>query len=99
MPLYTIVAHDKPDGFDLRAATRAAHLDHLAVHAARVRLGGPWLDAQGRSVGSLLVVEALDPADARAFADSDPYARAGLFARVEVASWRLVVGGFGDRRD
>lgn len=99
MPLYTIAAYDKPDVFDLRAATRAAHLDHLAAHADRVRLGGPWLDAEGRSVGSFLVVEAADLAHARALADGDPYARAGLFARVEVTPWRPVVGGFGDRRD
>lgn len=99
MPLFTLAGHDKPDAFALRAATRDAHLLHLAAHADRVRLGGPWLDGEGRSVGSLLVIEAADAADARAFADADPYARAGLFARVEVTAWRAVVGGFGDRLD
>ncbi len=95
MPLYTVTARDKPDGFDLRAATRAAHLDWLAGSAIPVKLGGPWMDAEGRSVGSLLIVDAADLAAARAWAAEDPYDKAGLFADVTVEPWRLVVGGFG----
>ena len=95
MPLYTVTCRDKPDGFELRASTRAAHLDWLAASRLPVKLGGPWMDAQGRSVGSLLIVEASDLAEVRAWAEEDPYARAGLFAQVTVEPWRLVVGGFG----
>ena len=95
MPLFTISCRDKPDSFDLRAATRDRHLAYLAERAGAVRLGGPWLDAQGRSVGSLLIVEAGDLAGAQALADGDPYVQAGLFASVSVEPWRLVVGGFG----
>ena len=93
MPLFTVSCRDRPDSFDLRAATRDRHLAYLAGHGAAVRLGGPWLDAQGRSVGSLLIVEAEDVAAVQALADGDPYARAGLFASVTVEPWRLVVGG------
>ena len=96
MPLFTISCRDRPESFDLRAATRDAHLAWLAGEAARVRLGGPWLDAQGRSVGSLLIVEAADREEAERWAEADPYARAGLFAVVTVEPWRLVVGGFAD---
>ena len=95
MPLFTVSARDKADGFALRAATRAAHLDWLAGEGERVRLGGPWMDAEGRSIGSLLIVEAPDLPAARAWAAQDPYVGAGLFAHVEVEPWRLVVGGFG----
>ena len=95
MPLFTISCRDKPESFDLRAATREAHLAWLAGEGC-VRLGGPWLDAQGRSTGSLLIVEAADRAAAERWAADDPYARAGLFAAVSVEPWRLVVGGFAD---
>ena len=92
MPLFTVTCRDKPDSFDLRARTRDAHLAYLAGRDAAVKLGGPWLDGEGRSVGSLLIVEADDLAAARALADADPYAQAGLFVSVDVEPWRLVVG-------
>ena len=95
MALFTITGRDEPESFDLRAATREAHLAWLAGHGARVKLGGPFMDGEGRSIGSLLIVEADDLAAAEAFAAEDPYAHAGLFAETRVESWRLVVGGFG----
>ena len=93
MPLFTVSCRDREDAFDLRAATREAHLAWLADDP-RVKLGGPWLDAQGRSIGSLLIVEFDDLAAAEAWAAQDPYAQAGLFAFTAVGPWRLVVGGF-----
>ncbi len=94
MPLFTVASRDRPDGFDLRARTRDAHLAYLAGLGGAVKLGGPWLDAEGRSIGSLLIVEADDLPAARALAAADPYAVAGLFASTSVEPWRLVVGGF-----
>lgn len=96
MPLFTVSCIDKPDSFELRAATRAAHLDWIAASGARVKLGGPWLDGEGRSIGSLLIVEAEDLAAAEAWAAQDPYALAGLFRQVAVGAWRLVAGGFAE---
>ena len=94
MPLYTLECRDRADSFDLRAATRPAHLDWVAANGAMVKLAGPWLDDQGRPTGSLFIVEA-DSADAvRAWTKDDPYALANLFATVTVTPWRLVVGGF-----
>ena len=97
MPLYVVTCRDKPDGFDLRARTRDAHLAWLAEHARTVRLGGPLMDDEARSTGSLLIVEATDQAAAIRWAAQDPYAAAGLFASTVVEPWRVVVGGFGDR--
>lgn len=95
MPLFTIACTDRADAGDLRARVRPAHLDWLKGQGALVRLAGPWLDAGGRPVGSLLIVEAPDLAAAQTFAAYDPYGQAGLFAQVEVRSWRAAVGGFG----
>ncbi|WP_159726114.1 YciI family protein [Methylosinus sp. Ce-a6] len=92
MPLFAAICQDKPDHVALRLATREAHLSFLAAHAAQVKLGGPFLDAAEKPVGSLLIVEAADEAAAKALLAEDPYAEAGLFASVEVKPWKRVVG-------
>ena len=95
MALFLILCTDRPNVRDLRATTRPAHLAYLAEGEVKVRIGGPMLDeADDGPQGSILVVEAADIAAARAFATEDPYAKAGLFASVEVRPWRLAVGGF-----
>ncbi len=94
MPLFTVSCRDKPASFDLRARTREAHLAYFAGLGAAVRLLGPWLDGERRSVGSLAILEAQDLAAARVLADGDPYALAGLFASVSLDPWRRVMGGF-----
>jgi uncharacterized protein len=94
--LFLLRCTDKPDARELRAATRPSHLAYLEERAGMVKLGGPWLDpADGGPLGSLLVIEAESLEAAHAFAAADPYAEAGLFADVQIAPWRLVVGGFG----
>ena len=67
--MYFIVkAMDKPDSHELRQATRPKHLDY--IHGdKRVRLGGPFLDAEGRMIGSMVILEAADRAAAEAWAE------------------------------
>ena len=96
MPLFLILCTDRPNVREVRAATRPDHLVYLSQSEVQVKIGGAWLDeADGGPLGSMLVVEAADIAAVRGFAAADPYARAGLFASVEVRPWRLAVGGFG----
>jgi uncharacterized protein YciI len=40
----------------------------------------------------MLVIEAEDLAAAQAFAAADPYAKAGLFERVDVRAFRVTLG-------
>jgi uncharacterized protein YciI len=87
MPLYVITFMDKPGMLEARVAARDAHLAYLR-EAGATRIAGPFLDAEGRMVGSMLVVEAEDEAAARALADNDPYKAAGLFDDCEVRAWR-----------
>ncbi len=94
MPLFTITGRDREDGFALRAATRDAHLAWIAEAGAHVKVGGPWLDSQARSIGSLLIVDFPDLAAAEAWAAQDPYVAAGLFDVTAVGAWRLVAGDF-----
>ena len=85
---YVITTKDRPNGFDLRAETRPAHLDYLKEQDAILLAAGPFLDEQDRSIGSLLIVDVPDEAAAKRFADGDPFAKVGLFASTEIKKWR-----------
>jgi len=91
---YTIICHDKAGASALRQENRPAHLAYLEAAADRLKLAGPLLDGDGNPKGSLLVVEAADAAEARRFAENDPYAKAGLFESVTITPFRPVLGGW-----
>ena len=93
MSLYVIACIDKPDSLDKRMATREAHLAYAkATEHVRIRVGGPFHSESGAMTGSMLIVEADDPAMVDAFVKNDPYGKAGLFDSVEVRPWKVTVG-------
>ena len=92
MPLFAIVARDKPDHLETRMGARPDHVAHLNGLGARLKAAGPMLDADDKPMGSLVVFEAGDVAAARAFAEADPYAAAGLFADVQVVPFNALLG-------
>jgi uncharacterized protein YciI len=92
MTLFAIHALDGPGGSEKRSAHIAAHLAHVETHIARYFVAGPLKDAAGTAIGSLLVVEAEDEADARAFLAQDPYAAAKLWDRIDVAAFAAAAG-------
>jgi len=53
MALFALICTDKPDSLALRMATREAHFAYARVHAGAIRLGGPFLTADGGMAGSL----------------------------------------------
>ena len=85
--LFVITAMDRENSLPLRMATRGAHFDY-ARESGAVRLGGPFLDGKGEMIGSLIIIEAPDLAAAKDWQANDPYAKAGLFAQVEVRPWK-----------
>ncbi|TWB16986.1 hypothetical protein FBZ89_112144 [Nitrospirillum amazonense] len=87
---FAITCTDKPGNLDLRLATRPKHLEYLDTQVAHIVVAGPLLDAEGKPVGSLLVVDFPDEAAAQAFAAADPYAEVGLFASVTIQPFRVV---------
>ncbi len=91
MPAFTISCNDKPNSLDLRMTTRPAHVAFLTGLGEAVRVAGPYLDDKGDMCGSLIVLEAVDIEAAKATAAQDPYAKAGLFASVEVRPYRLAI--------
>ena len=91
--IFAVLCKDKPDSLQLRMDTRPEHVAFLNDLNAKGELAfaGPFLDADGKPNGSLVVVDVADRAAAEALAVADPYAGAGLFASVEVRPWVWVV--------
>jgi len=94
MPLFVISWRDKPGSLDLRMANREAHLAYVHGQDGRVKLGGPYLDEEGRMSGSLIIYEADSLEAAQAFHAQDPYKLAGLFETSTVTPWRLTTESF-----
>ena len=87
--LFALICTDKPGKLQLRADTRPDHLAHLQAlnDEKKLAFAGPFLDAEGKPNGSMVVLDAPDRAAAEALAAADPYARAGLFETVEIRQW------------
>ena len=85
--LFVITALDRENSRDLRMTTRPAHFEYVQATGV-VRLGGPFLDANGDMIGSLIIIEAPDLAAAQEWQRNDPYMKSGLFARIEVRPWK-----------
>ena len=88
---FALICTDKADHLDVRKANREAHLAYIASSGV-VEMAGPFLNERGDMNGSLLVLEVPDRAAAEAWAKADPYALAGLFAKVRIEAWKKVIG-------
>lgn len=96
---YAIEGYDGDDVLARRQQARAAHLErlHALRDAGRLLLAGPCpaIDAEDPGPagfsGSIVIAEFESLADARAWADADPYVAAGVYARVEVRPFRRVL--------
>jgi uncharacterized protein YciI len=89
---FVVLCNDKPDHLQVRLDNRSDHLAFLGEHNSTVKLAGPLLSGEGNPIGSMLIIDCADETSARHFLDKDPYARAGLFASVELKPWRWALG-------
>ena len=87
----TLICIDKPGALQLRLDNRPAHLAHIQSTGV-VEMAGPFLDEGGQMTGSLIVLEVPDLDAAHAWAEADPYAKAGLFESVSIREWKKVIG-------
>jgi hypothetical protein len=94
--LFAIICIDRPGSLEIRKANREAHLAHIQNSNGAVQQAGPFLDESadggGQMCGSLIIFQADDISEARAWADADPYKAADLFSSVEIRPWNRVVG-------
>ncbi|MFN4290331.1 MAG: YciI family protein [Permianibacter sp.] len=96
---YALMGEDLPGTLEKRLAARAEHLARLQQlkDQGRLLLAGPFPAVDSNDpgpagfTGSLIVAEFASLADAQAFADSDPYVAAGVYARVTVKPFKKVL--------
>jgi uncharacterized protein YciI len=87
--LYALICTDKPGSIALRKANRPEHLAYLKSLGDTLAFAGPFTEADGETMnGSLIVVEAPSLDAARKIAAGDPFAKAGIFAEVDIRPWR-----------
>ncbi|MDA7966645.1 YciI family protein [Ruegeria sp.] len=88
--LIALIARDKSGALQTRLDNRADHLAYIEDTGV-VAQAGPLLDGDAM-IGSLVILDVEDLAAAQAWADNDPYAKAGLFQSVELIPWKKVIG-------
>ncbi len=97
--LYAIISEDKDNSLADRLQARPAHLQRLQAlkDAGRLVLAGPHpaIDSpdpgEAGFSGSLVVAEFVSLIEATAWADDDPYNRAGVYKKVTVKPFRMVL--------
>ena len=96
---YAIIAQDVDNSLQDRLSARPKHLERLTAlqDKGRLLLAGPHpaIDSEDPGEagfsGSLVVAEFESLADARAWADADPYVTAGVYASVTVKPFKKVL--------
>ena len=86
--LYALICTDKPGSLKLRKANRPDHLAYLESLGETLIFAGPFTETDGQTMnGSLIVVEAASLDAARSIGAGDPFAKAGVFANVDIRPW------------
>ena len=87
---YLILAHDHEGMEAKREEVREAHRKHLAAQGRKLLASGALLAVDGKTVvGGASLIDTDNYQEAARFEAEDPYAKAGIRARVEIVEWRL----------
>ena len=94
--LYAIIATDVADSLEKRLSVRPAHVERLKTLQAEGRLviAGPHPAVDSNDpgaagfTGSLIIAEFASLADAKAWANADPYIAAGVYADVVIKPFK-----------
>ncbi len=96
---YAIISEDVDNSLPLRAGAREAHLARIQslVEEGRVLVAGPHpaIDAGDPGpagfTGSLVIIDFPSLAEAEAWSAADPYVDAGVYEKVTVKPFKLVL--------
>jgi hypothetical protein len=96
---YAIISEDIADSLPRRKQAREAHLARMQelIHEGRLFVAGPHpaLDCEDPGEagfsGSLVIAEFSSLEDAQSWADADPYVEAGVYQRVVVKPYKIVL--------
>ena len=83
--LFAFHLTDRADAGDLRQRVRPEHKAYLGQVAERIAFAGPLLGGDGQTMlGSLLVIDFPNRAEALAWLEHEPFTRAGLYGESRV---------------
>lgn len=85
--LFIVSGRDRPSGLEARLKFRAGHRAHYEALGDDLLLAGPFLDAAGEPIGSMIVMRAESQDAAQEFAGKDPYWVEGVFESLSVSRW------------
>lgn len=87
--------HTDPEALQRRMANRESHLNAAKTRADAgiLLMAGAILDAEGRMVGSMLVVDLPGEAEVAALVESDAYWSGRVWASYTITPVRLAIGG------
>jgi uncharacterized protein YciI len=87
---WLMICRHRANAAELREQNREAHRQHVASGGgglARVLIGSPLTEDDGETPnGNFGILEAPSREAAQAFAENDPYARAGLVESIEITA-------------
>ncbi len=85
---FIVHCDDVADSAALRAPLRQAHRDYLEARAGMVIARGPLMTDDGETiVGSALLLDVADRAEAEAIWADEPFNRGGVYGHVTVERW------------
>jgi len=94
MPLYAVIAFDKPDTADLRERLRADHRAYGFANDGPTRLAGALYADDGSQCGTLKIFEADSAEDVWDWYRKEPFYLAGLYAEFKIVEWNLAFNRF-----
>jgi uncharacterized protein len=97
--LYAIISEDVENSLEKRKIARPSHLARVQalLDAGRLIIAGPHPKVDNENPGdagfsgSLIIAEFNRLEDAQAWADTDPYVAAGIYAKVTVKPFKKVL--------
>lgn len=85
--LFVVSGRDRSGNLEARLRYRPGHRAHYESLGDDLILSGPYLDADGSPIGSMIIMRAASQADAEAFAQRDPYVVEQVFESLTVWRW------------
>ena len=85
--LFIVSGRDHADGLEHRLAIRPRHRSYYESLGDDLILSGPYLDATGEPIGSMIIIRRTSQGAAEAFVNADPFVTEGVFQSVTVSRW------------
>jgi uncharacterized protein YciI len=85
--LFIVSGRDHTNGLEHRLAVRPRHRAYYESLGDDLILSGPYLDAAGEPIGSMIVIRRDSQEAAEAFVNADPFVVDGVFDSFTVSRW------------